>query len=158
MRREDSPNDAGFFHGGWDDPLAAAHAAGRCAARQLARRCAAWELARPGWVSIRIEPVTSPFAAWLVRRGGAEREPDGSGVRMLVQPTAEDLLPAADATRKAESMLVARACAAAVCTVLAEQGGVSATVSLHPVPRTAERSSAPPDEASTERGTFSLSA
>lgn len=77
---------------------------------------------------------------------------------MLVQPTAEDLFPAADAERKAESMLVARACAAAVSTVLAEEGGVSATVALHPAPRTAVRPSAPPDEASTERGTFSLSA
>lgn len=134
----------------WHDLITAAQAAGRWAARELARQCSLWELGRSGQVWIHIEPATSPIADWLLRQGQAYTDTVYSGVLVPVEITAPQLLPAGNPAGKATSLLVARAYAAAYCTVLAEEAAVTTEIHLMPSTLPQSQETTPPGVNSTE--------
>ena len=142
--------------GDWEELVIASDAAGRLAARELALRYNADELARQGTVKVSVGPAASPLVAWLVCTGRAARAPDDTA-EFTVELTEADIQPSASPNRKARSLLVRQAYAAAFCTTLTEEAGAlaesrtvssPATTPRIPQPRTGlsehgTRSSAP---------------
>lgn len=124
-------DDTAAGPGSWHDQdcrelITAAESAGRVAARSLAQRCSVWELGRTGRVWVQLTPTDSAVASWLRRH--ARTTTDQAEVRIPIRPEVADLYPARQAVLKAQSLLVARAYAAAYATVLAEGSAVATTI------------------------------
>lgn len=114
----------------WEGLHRAACAAGRWAAGDLMKRCSAWQLSREGQASVHIEPADSPVAAWLVQNRHATLTDAGTGVRQDFVLGSRHAEPRPPVAGEPASVLVSHAYAAAYCTVLAEEAGVTTTVHI----------------------------
>lgn len=121
----------------WEDLHRAACAAGEWAARELLKRCSAWQLGRHGQARVHVEPGDSPVAVWLHQHGHATLTEADTSVRQDVALSSRHARPCPPAPGEPASVLVSHAYAAAYCTVLAEEAGVTTTVEIttSPAPR-----------------------